>query len=126
AELMGGEIGVQSRPGRGATFWFTSKFEKQPAQPGGDWVVPESLRNKRILVVDDNQTNRLVLTEQLRSWGCCVEQATGGQQSLDKLRQAVTAGRREMKVMRFKRTHKRAVEYLNERMVEGYQAEAIL
>ena len=55
-------------------------------------IVPEDIRGKYILVVDDNATNRLVVKEQLRSWGCHFDEASSGAEALDKLRKAVAEG----------------------------------
>ena len=71
AKLMDGEIGMVSEEGHGSTFFFELKL---PAIAGEDpkkqQASPESMRGLRVLVVDDNATNRRVLREQLHSWGC--------------------------------------------------------
>jgi len=69
AALMGGTITVQSEPGRGSTFDFTAKFGRQPHPPEKTPAVPPvQLRDLRVLVVDDNATNRHILQEWLRDW----------------------------------------------------------
>ena len=92
AEMMGGEIGVVSHEGKGSAFWFSAVLEKQPGARDAVAVVPEDIQGARILVIDDNATNRLVMRELLRSWGCRFEEAVDGPQALEQLRRAVAEG----------------------------------
>jgi PAS domain S-box-containing protein len=89
AELMDGQIGVESEEGKGSTFWFTVVFEKQPKNLKEKIVVPNDIKGKRILIVDDNATNRYVLREQLNSWGCRHGETSNGMQALEELRLTV-------------------------------------
>jgi len=69
AELMDGTIEVESEEGKGSTFCLAMKFAKQPASHDRSFVVPGELRKERLLVVDDNATSRLAITEKLHLWG---------------------------------------------------------
>jgi PAS domain S-box-containing protein len=91
-ELMGGQIAVTSVPGEGSTFSFTARFGKQPVNPAGHHAPVINLENLRVLIVDDNATNRKILTHQLGSWGVISQEAESGLQALKLLRSAEAEG----------------------------------
>ena len=84
-EMMGGLIGFERKPDGGSIFRFRAVFDKQPQSRYKRILIPENISGKRILIVDDNATNRHVLKEQLKSWGCSFSEASSGKQALEEL-----------------------------------------
>lgn len=91
-EMMKGEMGCDSEPGRGSTFWFSLPFGKTSAPPERQPppVPPKPLgasdgapRRRRILVVEDNQVNRTVAVRLLARQGCDVDTAEDGRKAVE-------------------------------------------
>ncbi|PKN04781.1 MAG: hypothetical protein CVU74_05160, partial [Deltaproteobacteria bacterium HGW-Deltaproteobacteria-9] len=87
ANLMGGDVGVESEYGKGSTFWFTARLGKGVAKVRK--FVPEpDLRGRRILVVDDNEMSRLVLTDMLADMTFVVKDVASGKVALEEINAA--------------------------------------
>lgn len=90
SEMMDGAIGVESVEGKGSTFWFTARLKKQFKAADCRTIEDHFLEDSRLLVVDDNATNREVLHVMLKNWGARhVMLASDGEEALQMLRQGL-------------------------------------
>ncbi|HXI11100.1 MAG TPA: response regulator [Thermoanaerobaculia bacterium] len=92
-QLMGGSIKVTSELHKGSTFSFDARFGKPSSAPSKAPSPPRSLGDLRVIIVDDNETNRRILEHQVASWGMSYETCAGGQDALDTMRKAVASGK---------------------------------
>jgi signal transduction histidine kinase/ligand-binding sensor domain-containing protein/DNA-binding response OmpR family regulator len=90
-DLMGGEAGVQSIEGRGSVFWFTAKFGVSNNLAPAASAKTEDLRERKALIVDDNATNREILTRQLTHLGMSTTCADSAASALEAMAAGVAA-----------------------------------
>lgn len=88
AEMMDGEISVQSQPGVGSTFTYAASFRQQMQIRENKAPGLENLRKLRVLIVDDNDMARTILSEQLAALGIHAVQADSGQAAIGEIRRA--------------------------------------
>lgn len=90
-ELMGGNIGVRSTEGQGSTFWCTARLLKQASSPRAIFPMGD-LAGKRVLIVDDNESNRLILHHLASGWGMIDELAEDADSALRRISEATKRG----------------------------------
>ena len=83
---------MESEPGKGSTFWFTVQLEKQARDATASERRRRDMSDLRVLAVDDNATNRLILLHQLGVWKMQASSAASGRDALKRMRTAAEAG----------------------------------
>lgn len=91
--MMGGEIGVESRPGEGSTFWFTVSYQMAELPERPEFSIPRDLRRLKVLVLDDNELARKVLRDSLEGFGFLVHEVSSGEDAMAELESESQAGR---------------------------------
>jgi two-component system sensor histidine kinase/response regulator len=92
AELMGGEVGVDSCEGAGSNFWFTARLAPAIGSNRLRPSPPTALKGQRVLVVDDNATNRDVLASQLKRCGIEAVCVASAEEALRTMKNSIGAG----------------------------------
>ncbi|HEU5467870.1 MAG TPA: response regulator [Steroidobacteraceae bacterium] len=92
AELMSGETGVKSALGQGSTFWFTARLAPCAREAAAEAAPPSPADGRRVLVVDDNDTNRRVIGELLAAADYDIETAPSAIEALTALQRAAESG----------------------------------
>ncbi|MEI6127462.1 MAG: ATP-binding protein, partial [Pseudomonadota bacterium] len=91
-EIMGGEIGIESKKGKGSTFWITAALKKQTLTKEPVQITPDCIVNKRILVVSEHSTSCEALCTYLKSWQCRCVEASDKDAALTIMHKAAHAG----------------------------------
>jgi two-component system sensor histidine kinase/response regulator len=91
ADLMGGEVGVESEPGKGSTFWFSARLGIGAATRR-EMLPSRDLRGRRALVVDDSDHARAVIIDMLEGMTFLVSEASSGCAAVEEVRRAASAG----------------------------------
>ena len=89
--MGGSDIHIESSTNGGSCFWFTIVMERQ--SDSSVPAVPKSLANRKILIVDDNATNRMILERLLKDWGAVAISVDSGPKALDLLKAALDEGK---------------------------------
>jgi two-component system sensor histidine kinase/response regulator len=92
AVLMDGDLGVESAPGKGSTFWFTARLAAPREAETSVQPRRQDLHGLHVLIVDDNATNREILHKQVTAWGMHADVADGAREALHKHATAVATG----------------------------------
>jgi two-component system sensor histidine kinase/response regulator len=87
-QMMGGDVGVESTPGAGSTFWFNARFGRTGIETQIVRATPESVRDLRVLIVDDNPTARDILGRYIESFGFFCTESGSAEHALKLLREA--------------------------------------